>query len=105
MSRDTSTFGSLQALPSWLNHFGDTTVNGKPALSTYAKSIANSVMFIGRLLGCTTFEPVVERTGFKWLIIMIAVLQVVAVVGEYHYKGELTSSPTHCQVCSRPRGY
>jgi SP family sugar:H+ symporter-like MFS transporter len=34
---DTSTFGSLQALPSWLNQFG---TNG--SLTTLQKALANS---------------------------------------------------------------
>lgn len=39
---DTSTFGSLQALPSWLNTFGTPGPNGAKILTTYQKSIANS---------------------------------------------------------------
>lgn len=39
---DTSMFGSLQALPSWLNTFGTRQPDGKLALTTYQKAIANS---------------------------------------------------------------
>lgn len=35
-------FGSLQALPSWLNTFGTEQPDGKMALTTYQKAIANS---------------------------------------------------------------
>ncbi|ORY25074.1 general substrate transporter [Naematelia encephala] len=78
---DTSSFGSLQALPSWLNTFG-TLQDGKLVLTTYQKAICNSVVFIGRLVGTTTFEPVVERIGFKKLILIIACLQIIAIIVE-----------------------
>lgn len=41
---DTSMFGSLQALPSWLNTFGTRQPDGRMALTTYQKAIANSGM-------------------------------------------------------------
>jgi hypothetical protein len=74
----------MQALPSWLNQFGDTVgPDGLPTLTTYARSICNSVNFVGLLAGCLTFEVVVERTGYKLLLFLISILQCVAVIGEF----------------------
>ncbi|WWC65502.1 uncharacterized protein I303_108120 [Kwoniella dejecticola CBS 10117] len=71
---DTSTFGSLQALPSWLGQFG---TDGK--LTTLQKAIANSVVYVGRLAGTLSFEPIAERFGYKILLAAIAAVQVVSV--------------------------
>ncbi|ORY26771.1 general substrate transporter [Naematelia encephala] len=76
---DSSIFGSLQALPSWLNVFGH-EIGGKMALSTYQKAICNSIIFLGRLVGTGSFEPIVERFGYKPLLYSSAVLQCVAVI-------------------------
>lgn len=40
------------------------------------------MVFIGRLLGCTTFEPVVEYIGFKKMLVGIGCLQIIAVVSK-----------------------
>ncbi|KAL1406155.1 hypothetical protein Q8F55_007839 [Vanrija albida] len=77
---DTSTFGSLQALPSWLNTFGTPGPTGAKMLTTYQKAIANSVVFVGRLVGTTTFEPVAERLGYKPMLYGVALLQILAVI-------------------------
>ncbi|WRT70962.1 uncharacterized protein IL334_007961 [Kwoniella shivajii] len=71
---DTSTFGSLQALPSWLGQFG---TNGK--LTTLQKAVANSVVYIGRMAGTLSFEPIAERFGYKVLLAAIACIQVISV--------------------------
>ncbi|WVW79104.1 hypothetical protein I302_101069 [Kwoniella bestiolae CBS 10118] len=72
---DTSTFGSLQVLPSWLSRFG---TNG--ALTVLQKAIANSVVYVGRIAGTLTFEPIAEKYGYKTLLAAIAGVQIVSVV-------------------------
>ncbi|KAL7421068.1 hypothetical protein Q5752_003952 [Cryptotrichosporon argae] len=72
---DTSTFGSLQALPSWLGQFTSTG-----SLTTLQKAIANSVVYVGRIAGTLTFEPIAERFGYKMLCAAIAVVQAVSVI-------------------------
>jgi hypothetical protein len=47
-----------------------------------ARTALIAVNFLGRLSGTTTFEPVVERIGFKYLILFTAALQIIAVIGE-----------------------
>lgn len=108
--RDTGSFGSQQALPSFLRVFGDyNEAKGTWSLPTERKSIMNSgtstkfghwptpnhmpctltapsviantpVTWIGKALGCALFEPVVSRVGYKWVMVLVIVLQIVGVV-------------------------
>ena len=39
------------------------------------------VIYIGRLVGCTTFEPVAERLGYRKILFIAAWLQIIAVIG------------------------
>ncbi|WVQ82101.1 hypothetical protein IAT38_004229 [Cryptococcus sp. DSM 104549] len=80
---DASLFGSLQALPSWLNTFGSENPKGAdltPVLPTLRKSIMNSIVYVGRLVGVLIFEPFAEKFGFKPLLVFLSVLQTIAVV-------------------------
>jgi MFS family permease len=79
---DTGSFGSLQAIPAFLRQFGEEQANGTFALSTSRRSIMNSVVFIGKGLGCLVFEPIVSWIGYKKLMFIIMALQIVGVVGE-----------------------
>ncbi|WVW84355.1 hypothetical protein I302_106389 [Kwoniella bestiolae CBS 10118] len=76
---DSSIFGALQALPSWTSQFG-TNVNGVYKLTTYRQAIVNSITYLGRLVGTVTFEPIVERFGYKKLFWAIAFIQFVVVI-------------------------
>jgi hypothetical protein len=35
----------------------------------------------GQALGCALFEPVVTRIGYKWVMVLVIILQIVGVVG------------------------
>ncbi|WVQ65533.1 hypothetical protein V865_003192 [Kwoniella europaea PYCC6329] len=79
---DTGTFGNLQAMPAFLNEFGERNAAGKMILSTNRKSIMNSVVYLGRMVGVFIFEPATERYGFKMMFVCLCVVQLIAVVIE-----------------------
>jgi hypothetical protein len=80
---DVSSFGALQALPSWLRQFGVQNSEGVYVLDTDRRAIMNGgrsyparpvnrelcaeeqVVFLGKLVGACLFEPVIERVGCK----------------------------------------
>ncbi|KAF3764346.1 general substrate transporter [Cryphonectria parasitica EP155] len=74
---DTGSFGSLEALPSFLNHFGE---NG--ALSTWQKSVMNSIVWPGKLAGVFAFEPLLHRVGYKKSVYFCCVIQFIAIIIE-----------------------
>lgn len=96
---DTGSFGSLQALPSFLNHFGE-TIKGVKALSATRRSTMNSgksacfsvedvrqcllvtVVWAGKITGTILFEPLVSRLGYKLTMYLVCVFQAVAIVIE-----------------------
>lgn len=79
---DVSSFGSLQALPSFLRQFGELQPDGSYGLSTSRKSIMNSVNWTGKLVGCAIFEPLLDRFGYKRTVYILAAIQIVAVILE-----------------------
>ncbi|WVQ85136.1 hypothetical protein IAT38_007301 [Cryptococcus sp. DSM 104549] len=79
---DTGSFGSLQALPSFLNEFGTLGANGKYGISTQRKSIMNSVVWIGKGLGTIAFEPVLEKLGYKWTMYIVCAIQTIGIIIE-----------------------
>jgi MFS transporter, SP family, sugar:H+ symporter len=81
INRDTGSFGSLQALPSWLTSFGELQPNGTYALSTDRKSIMNSIVWIGKIAGVMLFEPILERVGYRITMYICAVIQIIAIIG------------------------
>lgn len=42
----------------------------------------NSVVWIGKILGCAVFEPLLERVGYKKVIYIVCFLQVIAVISK-----------------------
>lgn len=78
--RDVSSFGSLQALPSWLSQFGDLQPDGSYKLGTQRQSIMNSVVWPGKLTGTLIFDPVLERLGYKRTAFLVACIQTVALI-------------------------
>jgi MFS family permease len=42
----------------------------------------NSVVWIGKIVGCASFEPLLERLGYKKIIYVVCALQIVAIVSE-----------------------
>ncbi|CAK7222120.1 hypothetical protein SCUCBS95973_004733 [Sporothrix curviconia] len=79
---DTGSFGSLQALPSFLRQFGVKNAAGVYALPTKRQSLMNSIPWIGKIVGCFTVEPLVERVGYRNAIVVAAIVQIVALVIE-----------------------
>ena len=79
---DTGSFGSLQALPSFLNTFGDNNGSGTYVLSTQRKSIMNSVPWIGKIAGTIVVEPGIERLGYKKMMYIVAVIQLASLISE-----------------------
>lgn len=78
---DTGSFGSLQALPSFLATFGE-TINGQRTLSPTRRATMNSVVWIGKFIGTAIFEPIVERLGYKHTVYLVVLIQVVGVIIE-----------------------
>ncbi|PSR83417.1 general substrate transporter [Coniella lustricola] len=74
---DTGSFGSLEALPSFLNQFGR-----DGALSTWQKSVMNSIVWPGKIAGVLAFEPLLHRVGYKKSIYVCCVIQIVALIIE-----------------------
>lgn len=44
--------------------------------------LSHAVVYVGRLAGTVTFEPIAERYGYKVLLAAIATVQVVSVISE-----------------------
>ncbi|OJJ00793.1 hypothetical protein ASPVEDRAFT_149709 [Aspergillus versicolor CBS 583.65] len=79
---DTGSFGSLQALPSFLLQFGTQNEAGEYELPTQRKSLMNSIPWIGKFVGCFLVEPLIERVGYRKSIIVTSVVQIVALIIE-----------------------
>ncbi|ORX38012.1 general substrate transporter [Kockovaella imperatae] len=79
---DTGSFGSLQALPSFLARFGVPAAKGKHVLPATRKSLMNSLPWIGKISGCFLSEPIIERLGFKRTMYTVATIQCVALIIE-----------------------
>ncbi|OCF39373.1 hypothetical protein I317_06858 [Kwoniella heveanensis CBS 569] len=79
---DTGTFGNLQAMPGFLNQFGERNSAGKMVLDTEKKAIMNSVVYLGRMVGVFIFEPMTERLGYKKMFIFLCLIQLVGVTIE-----------------------
>jgi len=78
---DTGSFGSLQALPSFKNHFGQ-VIKGAKGFTAQRRATMNSVVWAGKLTGTILFEPIVSRFGYKWTVYGVCLLQIVAVIVE-----------------------
>lgn len=82
LNSDTGSFGSLQALPSFLRRFGVETAPGTFALPASRQSMMNSLPWIGKIIGCLGGEGVIERLGFKRSMYLVSVIQVVGVTSK-----------------------
>ncbi|GFZ49764.1 hypothetical protein JCM24511_07167 [Saitozyma sp. JCM 24511] len=78
---DVGLFGNLQALPSFLNRFGE-TINGTKALSSHTTAVINSIIFLGKGVASLCFEPTVERLGFKWTLFILCGVQCLGAIIE-----------------------
>ncbi|KAH8881843.1 general substrate transporter [Thozetella sp. PMI_491] len=79
---DTGSFGSLQALPSFLSRFGVQNPNGSYSLPAYRASLMNSLPWIGKISGCLGSEPVIDRLGYKKTMYIASAVQIVGVIIE-----------------------
>lgn len=78
---DTGSFGSLQALPSFLRVFG--VQDGKTySLPPTRKALMNSLPWIGKISGCFAAEPTIERIGYKKTMYLVSIVQIIAVVSK-----------------------
>ncbi len=84
MNSDTGSFGSLQALPSFTKKFGkyDATTDTY-ALPSSTKAAMNSIPFAGQALGAFLSSNVADLLGYKLTMIVLAIVQVIAVISEY----------------------
>ncbi|CAK7224870.1 hypothetical protein SBRCBS47491_005701 [Sporothrix bragantina] len=78
---DTGSFGSLQALPSFLRRFGVES-KGTYILPATRKSLLNSLPWIGKIAGCLAAEPFIERAGYKKTMYVVAVIQCIGLIIE-----------------------
>lgn len=79
---DTGSFGSLQALPSFLDAFGVEGVDGKRTLPPTRKALMNSLPWIGKILGCFFSDLFIDRAGYKNTMYAAAAIQIVGVTRE-----------------------
>jgi len=79
---DSSSFGSLQALPSFLKDFGEQRADGSYWLETNRKSLMNSIVYVGRIGGVLVFEPFTDKFGYRAAFLLICIAQVIAVIVE-----------------------
>lgn len=77
---DTGSFGSLQALPSFLNTFGVEGDDGVRTLPPTRRALMNSLPWVGKILGCFLSDAFIEHTGYKNTMYAAAGIQVVGVV-------------------------
>lgn len=88
---DTGSFGSLQALPSFLNTFGVEDGDGAMTLPATRRALMNSLPWIGKILGCFASDWFIDRTGYKNTMFAAAAIQTVGVIRE------LQLAP--CRIC------
>ncbi|CAL5865892.1 uncharacterized protein PFLUO_LOCUS98 [Penicillium psychrofluorescens] len=79
---DTGSFGSLQALPSFLSRFGVADGHGAFQLPVARKALMNSLPWIGKLTGCFGSELFIENAGYKRTMYAAASIQIVALIIE-----------------------
>ncbi|OQV03352.1 hypothetical protein CLAIMM_08404 [Cladophialophora immunda] len=79
---DTGSFGSLQALPSFLNRFGVMDAKGKFALPPTRKALMNSLPWTGKVVGCAIVERVIEAVGYKKTMYVVGMVQIVGIIIE-----------------------
>jgi MFS family permease len=80
---DTGSFGSLQALPSFTKKFGyyDSTLKAY-TLRTGPRAAMNSIPFAGQALGAFLSSNVVDQFGYKYTMVVLALIQIVAIIVE-----------------------
>lgn len=83
VDRDTGSFGSLQALPSFLSRFGVAGAAGTYKLPAARKSMMNSFPWIGKFIGCFSAEPLIEKLGYKKAMYIAAALQIIAIISKF----------------------
>ncbi|KAJ9138582.1 General substrate transporter [Coniochaeta hoffmannii] len=79
---DTGSFGSLQALPSFVRRFGVKNASGAYKLPASRASLMNSLPWIGKLSGCLGSDAFIERVGYKKTMYAAAIVQIVALIIE-----------------------
>lgn len=77
---DTGSFGSLQALPSFLRDFGVEDADGEFSMPAIRRSLMNSLPWIGKILGCGFSDTFIEHLGYKKTMYAAAVVQIIGVV-------------------------
>lgn len=78
---DTGSFGSLQALPSFLRRFGVKNAKGAFVLPPTQKALLNSLPWLGKIAGCLSAGDVIERIGYKKTMYIAASIQFVGLIG------------------------
>ncbi|KAL1866974.1 hypothetical protein VTK73DRAFT_4443 [Phialemonium thermophilum] len=79
---DTGSFGSLQALPSFLRRFGVKDAKGVYGLPATRKALMNSLPWIGKIFGCGSADDFIDRLGYKKTMYAVAAIQIVALIIE-----------------------
>lgn len=78
---DTGSFGSLQALPSFLTKFGTyNAATKKYALPSNVASAMNAIYFAGQALGALLSIFAVDWFGYKITMVILALIQIIAVI-------------------------
>lgn len=78
---DTGSFGSLQALPSFLRRFGIKD-GGEFTLPPTRKALMNSLPWIGKIFGCMGSDGLIDGIGYKKTMYAAAGIQIVALISE-----------------------
>lgn len=80
--RDTGSFGSLQALPAFLQRFGEVNAKGTYVLPAARKSMMNSLPWIGKIIGCFGAEHIIQKLGYRKTMYIAAAIQIVAIISK-----------------------
>ncbi|KAL1406152.1 hypothetical protein Q8F55_007836 [Vanrija albida] len=78
---DAASFGGLLANPGFINQFGVLGDKGY-AMTPLRTSLASSLAFVGKLIGCLSSGLLIERLGHRKVFVLLSVVSIVGVILE-----------------------
>jgi len=96
VSRRYRVFGPLKAMSSFLGRFGVNNGKGAFTLPATCKTLMNSLVWIGKILGCLASDEFIDRTGYKRTMHAAAIIQIVTIISELWLA---TFNPSPLEFC------